>query len=286
METIELLKLSMINQIKVFIQGVRLRNIFIALLCCLITLHKIDNYQVVTALISIIIIILLMISSNLINDIYDIKTDSINKPNRALIKNPEKEKGFQGVAFFCSFAALLLALFLNYKAFLIIVFSLPILILYTPVFKGIPLVGNVIVAFYLSLVFIFIELSLTGDISIMIVPAIFAFGISLIREIIKDVEDYKGDQLAGLYTLSIYMGISRTIKFIILLIICFLIFCTFMILEDQYFYYTISVFLLVFMPLFYLIFFLIKSPTSEACRAASALLKKITILGLIIIYII
>ena len=238
------------------------------------------------ALISIVIVILLMITANMINDIYDIATDSINKPNRVLIKNPEKKHIFQVAAFFCAFTAFLLALFLNYKACLIIVFSVPLLILYTPIFKGLPLVGNIIVAFYLSLILLFIELSLTNNISIMIIPAIFAFGISLIREIVKDVEDYKGDQLAGLHTLSIYIGITRTVKFIVFLILCFLMFCAFMILKDQYFYYTISVFLLVFMPLFYLIFFLINSPTSQACSEASSLLKKITILGLIIIYII
>ena len=218
MEIIEPSKLSMISQLKLFIHAIRFENIIIALLCCFITLNKINNYNIIIALISIVIVILLMSAANMINDIYDIATDSINKPHRILIRNPEQKKAFQAVTFFCFFIVFLLALFLNYKAFLLIIFSVPLLILYTPVFKGVPLVGNVLVAFYLSLIFIFIELSLTGNISIMIIPAIFAFGISLIREIVKDVEDHKGDQLAGLHTVSIYIGILGTIKLIVLLI--------------------------------------------------------------------
>ena len=276
----------MISQLKFFIHAIRFQNIIIALLCSFIALNKIDYYNETTALISIVIIVLLMIAANMINDIYDIRADSINKPNRALIKNPDKKKAFQVVTFFCFFSALVLGFFLNLQACLIIIFSIPLLVLYTPLLKGVPLLGNIMVSFYLALIFLFIELSLTNNISVMIIPSIFAFGISLIREIVKDVEDYKGDKLAGLKTLSIYIGIRGTIKFIILLILCFLSFCFFMILRDQYFYYTLCVFLLVFMPLFYLIFFLIKSPTSKACKEASALLKKITILGLIIIYII
>ena len=120
----------------------------------------------------------------------------------------------------------------------------------------------------------------------MIVPAFFAFGISLIREMIKDVEDYRGDLQAGLKTLPILIGIKQTICSVIFLIICFIIGSFFIALNNLYIYSIISLFLLVFMPLFYLIFFLIKDPTSKSCSRASALLKKITILGLIIIYII
>ena len=120
----------------------------------------------------------------------------------------------------------------------------------------------------------------------MILPASIAFGISLIREIIKDIEDYKGDKIEGIFTLAVYIGIQPAVYLACSLMVFFLIFCSLIIPYQNNFYYTITVFFLVFMPIFYLIFFLIKSPTSQSCSKASSLLKKITIVGLVIIYII
>ena len=68
-------------------------------------------------------------------------------------------------------------------------------------------------AFYLSLDFLFIEITLQGFIDVMVFPAIFAFGVSLIREVIKDIEDFKGDKKAGLQTLPIYIGIKKVPKY-------------------------------------------------------------------------
>ena len=121
---------------------------------------------------------------------------------------------------------------------------------------------------------------------ILLLPAIVAFSISLIREIIKDIADYKGDKAANIKTLVIYLGIKKTIYLSIILIHLFIIGFSLFLCYAYNLYLHITVFLLVFLPLFYLIFFLIKSPTITACLKASNLLKKITILGLLIIYII
>ena len=264
--------------------GIRISNIMIAICCCLIVTSKIDVLHYSGSIISTILVVLLMAASNLINDIFDIKTDTINRPNRPLIVNPGLFNLFKIVAWLCIGLSLFLSFFINLKAQLVIFCSIPILTLYSKLFKPIPFLGNLIVASYLSLVFLFIELAATGRINLMIVPAFFAFGISLIREMIKDVEDYKGDLQAGLKTLPILIGIKQTIFSVIFLTICFVIGSFFIALNNFYIYSIISLFLLVFMPLFYLIFFLIKNPTVESCREASTLLKKITILGLIVIY--
>ena len=44
--------------------------------------------------------------------------------------------------------------------------------------------------------------------------AIFAFVLNLIREIIKDAEDSKGDYNQGMQTLPIVLGVNRTAKII------------------------------------------------------------------------
>jgi len=119
----------------------------------------------------------------------------------------------------------------------------------------------------------------------MLIPAIFAFGISLIREIIKDIEDFEGDKKTGLKTLPVCIGVKNAIYINCVFIIVFIIQCIFISFKFKI-YTTMAVILLVFLPLFYLIFSLIKNPSIETCTKGSSLLKKITITGLLIIYII
>ena len=275
----------MTNSIKLLLWGIRYPNIIIGLICCIVAIIKIEPAINSNAIIATSIVMLLMIITNLSNDILDIETDSINRPNRPLIASPESINLFRNTILLCVVAVFILSFFMNWSAQCIAIASIPFLIFYSKLFKALPLIGNIFVAFYLAMVFIFIEIAITNSIELMLIPSIFAFGISLIREIIKDIEDFDGDRASGLKTLPILIGINRSILIVIIIIIIFLFFCTIVMISYVYFYYTLALFLLVFIPLFYLIFFLIKNPTSKSCADVSALLKKITILGLIIIYI-
>ena len=272
--------------IKAFFQAIRIENIGIGIICCLVTFFKVSNNNWLNFLIGTSIVILLMMASNLVNDIYDIKSDKVNKPGRPLVIFPQLKLPFQVFAALLFALSLILSIFISSIVFLIVCFSIPLLFLYTPFLKGVPLLGNILVSFYLAFVFVFIEICVLGDIDVMVLPAGFAFGISLIREVIKDIEDYRGDKLVKINTLPVYIGIKKTTYISCFFMFLFLLFCGLLIFFKTNFYYNISVFFLVFMPIFYLIFFLIKDPTSKSCSRASALLKKITILGLIIIYII
>ena len=256
----------------------------IGLICCIITCIKMNAFNF-HCFLAIFIVLLLMASANLINDVFDIKIDTINKPNRPLVKNPSFQKLFKLLALFFCFLAIFISFFINISIFLIVLISIPILFFYSFFFKKIALLGNLLVSFYIGLVFVFIEVAISNTITAMLLPAIIAFSISLIREIIKDAEDLIGDQLGHVHTIASYLGVKKTIYLTLLLIICFIIFCSIIMLYSYNFYYIIAVFFLVFMPLFYLTLFLIQNPTAESCAEASFLLKKITFLGMIIIYI-
>ena len=285
MVIIGLLALSMTNSTKLLLQGIRYPNIIIGLICCIVAIIKIETSINADAMISMGIVVLLMIITNLSNDILDIETDSINKPNRPLIASPSAISLFRNAILICVVSVFILSFFMNLLAQCIAIASIPFLMFYSKLFKALPLIGNIFVAFYLAMVFIFIEIAITNSVELMLIPSIFAFGISLIREIIKDIEDFNGDYASGIKTLPILIGINMSIAIANIIIIIFLFFCMIMMISYVYFYYALTLFLLVFMPLFYLIFFLIKNPTSKSCADVSALLKKITILGLIIIYI-
>ena len=85
--------------------------------------------------------------------------------------------------------------------------SLPLIVLYSIVFKSLPLIGNVVT---LNLAYLlFFVASAFDNISHMIVPALLAFGLTLLREIIKDISDIDGDKLLEFRTLPIYIGLQR-----------------------------------------------------------------------------
>ena len=63
------------------------------------------------------------------------------------------------------------------------------------------MIGNITVAFLTGLVFIFGGVVVENP-SAAIVPAVFAFLINLIREIVKDIEDVEGDNKAGCDNIS------------------------------------------------------------------------------------
>lgn len=154
---------------------------------------------------------------NVINDIYDIETDLIAHPERAL---PSKNVTMIQAKLF----ALLLAVLSIGAGFAVsathgIATVIPILILYLYAvkLKGTPLAGNLIVSALVAYTLIFGALS--GDATRLILPALLAFLTNLIREIVKDISDEEGDKSAGISTTASLPRaiINRLILLLILL---------------------------------------------------------------------
>jgi 4-hydroxybenzoate polyprenyltransferase len=181
---------------------------------------------------------------NIINDYFDVKADRVNKPDRLIIDKYIKRRWaiilnwtFNGVGF-------LIAMYLSIKldnwwivsiAFL----TINLLYFYSAVFKRKFLIGNIVVALLTSIVPIYVYLYLhfsTFDLTdsniyrhtdshflLILTYAGFAFFFNLIREIIKDMADVKGDLLLKSQTLPIRFGFAKakivvSILFIITLI--------------------------------------------------------------------
>ena len=88
--------------------------------------------------------------------------------------------------------------------------SLPLIIGYNAKLKKFPLIGNIVVALILSLSFIYAGF-VFDNIKPLIIPAVLAFGLTLIREIVKDMADVIGDKSVGLKTFPIVYGENKTI---------------------------------------------------------------------------
>src|SRR5699024_10148652 len=90
--------------------------------------------------------------------------------------------------------------------------------------------------------------------------AFFAFSITLIREIIKDIEDQKGDADFGCITLPVLLGLRKTKWVLYFLIACFVFVMFF--LAHQLGNKTLTIyFLLLVIPVGYFVYYLIRADT-------------------------
>lgn len=160
-------------------------------------------------------------AGNIINDIYDIEIDRINRPHRPLPAGKMKISTARFYMFFLFSWGIFCSWLISFETFAIAgLLATPILIAYSAWFKRLPLLGNLTVSFMLGLAFIYVG-SAFGKIETTFVMALLAFGFTLIRELIKDLEDMDGDGEAGARTLPLIWGEQATIRFTILLMLVF-----------------------------------------------------------------
>jgi geranylgeranylglycerol-phosphate geranylgeranyltransferase len=225
-----------------------------------------------------------MASGNIINDIYDINIDRVNKPSRPLPSGKISVKKAYILYFLFVAASVFISSLLNEKAIAIVLVSILLLFFYSKYLKRIPLVGNITVAFLTGLVFIFGGVVVKNP-AAAIVPAVFAFLINLIREIVKDMEDVEGDTKAGVITSPVKFGFQKS-KYVILFISLMLILCTFYPFITQLYKIEYFVVVMVFANsiLVYCLKILIEDHSAKNMKKISNLLKLSMVFGLIAIY--
>ncbi|PQA56062.1 geranylgeranylglycerol-phosphate geranylgeranyltransferase [Siphonobacter curvatus] len=159
----------------------------------------------------------------IINDYYDIKIDLINKPDKVIIGRYLKRRWAMGINLGLNFMGVAAGWLVDKKIFLINACAFFFLWLYSNHLKRLPFWGNLMVAFLTALSLIVLAVHYQIHEREVYIYALFAFTISLIREIIKDMEDVRGDASFGCQTLPIRWGLVRTKYFLEVLIAVFLV---------------------------------------------------------------
>lgn len=164
-------------------------------------------------------------AGNIINDIHDQHADQVNKPNRRTINlHISEETGIRAFGGF-SIAGMLFGAVasyqidqLNYLFFHAI--SISLLWLYAMDFKGRLLLGNLIVGLlaglnvWLIVVYDFLpagaQLSAEQMTHFVLISglAVFAILVTVIREIVKDLEDREGDRRVGYRTIGTQLSLN------------------------------------------------------------------------------
>lgn len=257
--------------------------------------------------ISLLSTLLIAAAGYIINDYFDVKTDKINRPETVVIDVIIKRRMAMILHIIFNAVGLLLGFYLALKCHSILLLTfqlLSILLLwfYSTHFKKQLLIGNLVVSllsatvplmpmvydYYLMgeidpLVSLFIGDYIKTLVIIVFGYSAFAFLTSFAREVIKDMEDYKGDIQTGGKTMPIVWGMitSKVVTFFLIVItIGLLLLACFKFFKEQQFigvYYILGAAVL---PLILLIIQTIRAKTSKDFKMASLLLKFIMVTGI------
>ena len=146
-------------------------------------------------------------AGNAINDYFDREIDRVNRPGRPIPRGAVSPRVALAFAVVLFLVATGLALVLPALAVGIAAFNLAALVAYTELFKGLPGVGNVVVAYLGGSTFLF-----GGALGPVVVLAALAALATFAREVVKDVEDIAGDREEGLSTLPIAVGEQTALR--------------------------------------------------------------------------
>ncbi|WNY25847.1 geranylgeranylglycerol-phosphate geranylgeranyltransferase [Methanolapillus millepedarum] len=169
-----------------------------------------DIYSLYDAFILLDIFIMVFLASgagNVLNDYYDIDIDRVNKPNRPLPAGRVSltEAVYLAIAGFS--VALLIAFLINPIAGVFGFLNVFMLIWYAKSLKRTILIGNLSIAYLTGSTFLFGAAFFGWDGIFALLPlAVLAFFATASREIVKDIEDIKGDAEDGAVTFPIKYG--------------------------------------------------------------------------------
>lgn len=174
-------------------------------------------------------------AGNIINDIYDVETDLINRPSKIIVGKRVSEKTAYNLFIAFNVIGILIGFYLSHLVgrsgfFALFVIISALLYVYASYLKQTLLIGNIVISLLVSMSILVVGLfellpAITPQnqptqlffFKILLDYALFAFVINLVREMAKDLEDIDGDHKAGMNTLPIAIGRDRAVKVLFVL---------------------------------------------------------------------
>jgi 4-hydroxybenzoate polyprenyltransferase len=291
---------------------IRYKNLFmIALMQCVIkyvffNLPQFKNNKLLTALDArtftclVLATIFIAAAGYIINDIYDVTTDAINKPEKLIVSKSITEDFANNLFMGFTIIGIVLGTYVawqidknSFSTIFLLISAL--LYLYATSLKQTILIGNIVISLLVAISILIVGIfEIIPMISlenrnaylfmfrIIVDYAIFAFLINLVRELVKDLEDVDGDYKAGYNTLPIAIGRNRASK---------VAFCTCTITILIIIYYVITnlfenqILLLYFIfliigPLAYCAIKLLSAKTKSEFKQISLILKITMLIGI------
>ncbi len=250
--------------------------------------------------------LLIAAAGYMINDYFDVKVDAINKPGKTVVGGRLSMEWVYNAYYILNFVGIILGFYVSYQAGIAIFGVVFILVagllwFYSTSYKKQFLVGNLIVSVLTALVPFMvpvfeiplvnqeyaetiIQYEIRFDYILYWVAgfSFFAFFTTLIREIIKDAQDFEGDVLSDRQTLPIILGVKATkviLEILLGILMASLVYVYHTYLRDK----ATLVYMLVvlFVPIGVTAFFIIKARSEKDFKIASQIMKGIMVGGIL-----
>lgn len=191
---------------------VRLPNLLLMVLCLSLVRAGLLGAPVLNEHFGLLVLAALCVAAAgyIINDYYDVKIDAINRPGRLVVGPHVNRRQAMVAHLLLSGIGIMVATGLSWLLGLVHVGSALLLWGYSVRFKRVALVGNLSIATLTAALVLLPELQLRTGQPAPWVYALAALLLTLVREIVKDVEDMRGDAQHDCRTLPIVWGVART----------------------------------------------------------------------------
>lgn len=168
-------------------------------------------------------------SGYIINNFYDSQKDLINRPNKSTLDRLVSQSTKLKVYFSLNFLAAVLALFSSWQAFIFFSVYIFMIWFYSHKIKKYAVIGNLtatlmaVIPFFAIMLHYYNNISFEeienykGHFAVIFAHACFLFLLLLIREMIKDLENLKGDLANNYQTIPIRFGENVSKKIITVL---------------------------------------------------------------------
>ena len=248
--------------------------------------------------------VLIAAAGYIINDYFDLDIDRINKPDKVVIEKIIKRRWAIIWHWILSGIGILIGFYLSVTLRNIFIAPSNILCVlllwfYSTTFKKKLLIGNILISFLTAWVIGILYLcefrfhrfvnpefhaALSRVYKFTVVYASFAFIISLVREVIKDMEDIEGDVKYGCRTMPVVWGLQAAKFFCICwltVLVAALIFIQFYVLQYGWWITIIFTILLVIFPIFLVLKRLMRSNEPAQFHQLSTMIKSIMMMGIL-----
>ncbi len=194
-----------------FIRITRPHNAVVAGLTALVGYLVATGTLTPPSLLLAVVVALITAAGNVINDVYDIEIDRINRPKRPIPAGEISPAGAKAYTAALFAGGLLVATLTTPLCLAFALANSVVLIAYAVRLKRTPLLGNMAVAYLTASVFLFggAFAGIEGLVQNLSLAAI-TFLATIARELLKDAEDVDGDAAGGARTLPMIIGIRRT----------------------------------------------------------------------------
>lgn len=249
--------------------------------------------------------VLIAAAGYIINDYYDRDIDQINKPGKVIVGEVLSVRLSLCLYVLLNLTALGLSVYLSSLQRTIVLagiqlFCMALLWLYAAVLKAKPVWGNLAVAMLTALTIVILMAYEPAMYSVVLRPSFhksvlsplwligvytfFAFMMTWIREIVKDMEDVKGDAAAGCQTLPIVVGVrvaSRLVVVLGIVTVVALLLSALLLMFSGWMMLSVYLIVVLVIPILLLIAGIGKSSSSEHYATWSRRLKLIMLAGIL-----